>query len=106
MPMLPERAAPLVGRRERVRESANVSRMRRSKAWLDMRAYHLTTHPFCEACKAIGRYVMATDVDHIRPHKGDSRLFFDPSNLQSLCKACHSKKTASEDGGFGNRGRK
>ncbi|MCR8827199.1 HNH endonuclease [Photobacterium sp. TY 1-4] len=38
----------------------------------------------------------ATDVDHITPHKGDRRLFFDQSNWQSLCKSCHSRKTARE----------
>lgn len=40
-------------------------------------------------------------VDHIRPHKGDQELFWDPANLQSLCDSCHSRKTATEDGGFG-----
>ena len=46
---------------------------------------------------------MATDVDHIVPHRGDARLLYDENNLQSLCKSCHSRKTATEDGGFGNR---
>jgi 5-methylcytosine-specific restriction protein A len=29
-------------------------------------------------------------------------LFWDQSNWQPLCHTCHSKKTAREDGGFGN----
>ena len=43
--------------------------------------------------KARARYV----VDHIRPHRGDPILFWDESNWQSLCKACHDKKTWNED---------
>ena len=31
-------------------------------------------------------------------------LFWDSSNWQGLCAKCHGIKTASEDGGFGNRG--
>lgn len=27
--------------------------------------------------------------DHIDPHRGDERKFFDPENLQTLCKTCH-----------------
>jgi 5-methylcytosine-specific restriction protein A len=44
----------------------------------------------------------ATVVDHIIPHQGDMTLFWDAdSNWQSLCKTCHDRKTATEDGGFG-----
>ncbi len=39
--------------------------------------------------------------DHIVPHKGDQRLFWDPENRQTLCEHCHNRKTALEDGGFG-----
>lgn len=43
--------------------------------------------------------VQATDVDHIVPREqGGSDQW---SNLQALCHSCHSKKTATEDGGFG-----
>ncbi len=44
---------------------------------------------------------LAEVVDHIRPHRGDMRLFWDPSNWQGLTKADHDRKTALEDGGFG-----
>lgn len=27
--------------------------------------------------------------DHIEPHRGERDLFYDPSNLQCLCKPCH-----------------
>jgi 5-methylcytosine-specific restriction protein A len=35
------------------------------------------------------------EVDHIRPHMGDRRLFLDRRNVQGLCKACHTAKTRS-----------
>lgn len=70
--------------------------------WRKAREQHLRLYPFCEECKRQGRSAeLATDVDHITPHKGDSILFWDPRNWQSLCHSCHSHKTAAEDGGFG-----
>ncbi|WP_304879789.1 HNH endonuclease [uncultured Parasutterella sp.] len=32
-------------------------------------------------------------------------MFWDESNWQALCKRCHDRKTAAEDGGFGNTNR-
>ena len=35
--------------------------------------------------------------DHKIPHRGDERLFWDPLNVQTLCKPCHdSRKQAAE----------
>ena len=34
-------------------------------------------------------------LDHIIPHRGDQRLFWDQTNWESLCKGCHDKKTGS-----------
>lgn len=65
--------------------------------WRRYRKYFLMQHPVCVRC---GR--LATVVDHIIPHKGNQDLFWQQSNHQALCKLCHDKKTATEDGGFGN----
>jgi 5-methylcytosine-specific restriction protein A len=46
--------------------------------------------------------VPAAVTDHIIPHRGDKRLFWDANNWQALCLSCHGAKTAREDGGFGN----
>lgn len=61
-------------------------------------------HPLCECeeCKELNRLLPATVVDHIIPHKGDKILFWDPKNHQAMSKKCHDRKTAREDGGFGN----
>ncbi|WP_197457685.1 HNH endonuclease signature motif containing protein, partial [Snodgrassella sp. CFCC 13594] len=41
----------------------------------------------------------ATVVDHIKPHCGDMKLFWNRNNWQSLCKGCHdSIKQAEEKG--------
>jgi 5-methylcytosine-specific restriction endonuclease McrA len=41
---------------------------------------------------------LAQVTDHIRPHKGNEELFYDQTNWQPLCKSCHDRKTALEDG--------
>jgi 5-methylcytosine-specific restriction protein A len=70
--------------------------------WRKLRAWYLAGHPFCEECAKRHIVTKATDVDHIVPHRGDPALFWDADNLQALCHACHSRKTAAEDGGYGN----
>ena len=49
----------------------------------------LSKHPLCVTCRDIGRIVAAEVVDHIIPHRGDRKLFWDRSNWQSLCSRCH-----------------
>ena len=73
--------------------------------WQQARNGYLGKHPLCRHCQAKGLVTLATDVDHIDPHRGDMQKFWDTSNWQPLCHSCHSIKTASEDGGFGNYGR-
>ncbi|MET4254057.1 HNH endonuclease [Bradyrhizobium sp. LA6.7] len=41
------------------------------------------------------------EVDHIKPVRTNPELAFELSNLQTLCKSCHSAKTKIECG-FGN----
>ena len=67
----------------------------------------LACHPdyaLCVRCNERG-IVRAREVfDHIVPlSAGGARL--DPANIQPLCVSCHSAKTVTEDGGFGNRRR-
>jgi len=70
-----------------------------STYWLRLRALVLAQCPLCVTCLAEGRTRAASHVDHI---DADSRNN-DLTNLQGLCRPCHSAKTAREDGGFGNR---
>ena len=70
--------------------------------WQKARKAYLAAHPLCAMCAARGQTTAATELDHIIPHKGDMALFWDRKNWQGLCKQDHSRKTATEDGGFGH----
>src|SRR5699024_6785952 len=65
--------------------------------WQKASKAFLQSHPLCAECRKQGRYTKATVVDHIVPHRGDQKLFWDRSNWQPLCKACHDRKTWRED---------
>jgi len=59
-----------------------------NRTWRKLRKLVLARDPICKHCKR----VPSVDVDHIVPRKdgGDNSM----SNLQGLCKSCHSKKSA------------
>ena len=69
----------------------------KTKAWENTRLYHLHEHPFCVDCLALG-IENATDlhVDHIIPLKDYEGDPLDPTNLQTLCRSCHTKKSLKE----------
>ncbi len=70
--------------------------------WQQARLVHLRHEPLCRECAKAGFVTEATEVDHIRPHRMDMTLFWLRENWASMCKPCHSKKTAKENGGWGN----
>jgi len=54
-------------------------------------------HVLCEGeCRRQGRAVPAFAVDHITPHRGDERLFWDHANHRSLCESEHNAKAQTE----------
>jgi len=63
---------------------------------------YLQRFPLCAECARKGIVQGAEHVDHIKPVDGpDDPGFWDAQNHQALCISCHSRKTATEDGGFG-----
>lgn len=62
-----------------------------------IRATRLKMEPACRECRRRDVVTAAREVDHIVPHKGVMSLFLDIANTQSLCKRCHSRKTAIEN---------
>lgn len=74
-----------------------------TKRWIKARLSYLRVHPLCVHCKQNNRVTSATVVDHKTPHKGNLKLFWDSNNWQGLCGSCHGRKTATDDGGFGNK---
>jgi 5-methylcytosine-specific restriction protein A len=72
--------------------------------WQRARKIFLRSHPLCAEClRKFDCPTPATVVDHIRPHRGDPNLFWDKDNWQALCKQCHDRKTAEQDGAFGRQ---
>lgn len=72
-----------------------------SKPWRALRARRLRLSPFCSC----GCQRRADTVDHIKPRRLHPELELDLANTQSFYSRCHNRKTASQDGGFGNRTR-
>lgn len=85
--------------------------------WQKARAAYLVKHPFCAYClrdagisyqqdavtiglacatKGIGQ-PYAQVVDHIDPHRGDMKVFWDSTRWQSLCTTHHSRDKQREE---------
>lgn len=60
--------------------------------WDKARTAFLAVHRTCAKCGAPSRVV-----DHIIPHKGDMRLFWNRGNWQALCTTCHSSRKQREE---------
>lgn len=86
----------------RRRDDKDVQRLYKLKPWRQLRRMVLSDEPLCRRCGEKGILTPAVEVDHIEPHRGDMGLFYSRANCQPLCRPCHSAKTATEDGGFGN----
>lgn len=73
-----------------------------SVVWRRLRRIKLSEQPLCEECLKENKTVKASMADHIVPVKqGGAAL--DIFNLQSLCNACHSRKSVKEGSRFGKR---
>jgi 5-methylcytosine-specific restriction protein A len=75
-----------------------------SPRWRKARADYISNHPRCamQDCNAPARYL-----DHITPWRSfpqeqQDYAFWGEWNWQGLCPTCHSRKTATHDGGFGH----
>jgi 5-methylcytosine-specific restriction enzyme A len=73
--------------------------------WAKYSKARLAQYPLCVMCNAEGHTVAATCTDHIKAHKGDMELFWDPTNHQSLCKH-HNDSKAVTEGRWGRGGMK
>lgn len=83
--------APCAAKRPQTEDAYRGSRHERGYGaeWEKLRMSVLRSSPGCAMCGQ-----PATDVDHILPKRRGGTD--DRSNLQTLCHACHSRKTASE----------
>lgn len=60
-----------------------------SAAWDKASKGHLRSHPLCCYCALEGRDEPAVLVDHLFPHKGDTRVFWFKPWWVASCKPCH-----------------
>lgn len=67
--------------------------------WRKYRLAYLREHPLCVECESEGITEPATVVDHIQAHKGDERLFWEPSNHRAICRVHHDARV--DEGDFG-----
>ena len=58
-----------------------------NRAWQKARKAYLEAHPLCVKCLEEGRYVRATVVDHIVPHRGDPWAVLGPLELAGALQA-------------------
>ena len=84
-------------KRELDRQRPSAARRGYGPRWRRARAAFLAEHPLCTSCRAEGRIVPATVVDHVVPHRGDRTAVLGRGELGTgLCKRCHDAKTARE----------
>ena len=66
-----------------------------SKKWRSLRNYFIQMNPLCKSCEDMGYITPGQEVDHIKPIRlGGAECLV--SNLQTLCKSCHARKSGRE----------
>lgn len=74
-----------------------------TRRWRKARRHYLNEHPLCVQCEKEGIIEAATEVHHIKALRNGGT--HEDNNLMALCKSCHSRITARENGAFGNKTR-
>lgn len=98
----PDHAKVATQQRDQQRDTAHQRGYTRQ--WQDASRLFLKRYPVCgmrrgdqppvmSRCYEQGRITPAGQVDHVVPHKGNKRLFWDKSNWQSLCRQCGARKS-------------
>lgn len=64
--------------------------------WAKASKLFLAKNPLCEECLKYNVLRPSKETDHIIPHNGNYKLFWNSDNWQALCKTCHSQKTNKE----------
>lgn len=68
----------------------------KSTQWRKMSRHWLERNPICVKCYEQGIIRPAQIVDHVHEIKDDWSRRLDETNLQSLCRTCHNRKTKAE----------
>ena len=96
-----EEHARVIARRHDTDNRPSPSKRGYGRRWRRLRSMYLSQQPLCEDPFGVhgDEPPVATEVDHIVPRSAGGTDAWE--NLQALCKSCHSRKTASEDGRWG-----
>lgn len=78
----------------------------KSARWKKKREHILRRDKYlCRNCRRYGRIRERTEVHHIKHADEFPELWWDDSNLVSLCKACHAKQHPEKGGDHSNHGK-
>lgn len=81
----------------RNREDKHLLKIYKSARWIKLRKQALLRDDYlCVQCLEQGIITPADVVDHIVELRDDITKAYDINNLQSLCHACHNRKTLAE----------
>ena len=105
MPKLPDKKnRPWIPKRKKRIDMLNINKSRahpdmmafyNSSTWRSLRRYKIQINPLCENCESKGLTEPGVEIDHIIAIRdGGERLGM--NNLQTLCRSCHSSKSAQE----------
>jgi 5-methylcytosine-specific restriction enzyme A len=103
MPLMPRthrpRGQPTAVDRHRIDYERRGTRQEQgyTNEWLARARAYRKQHPLCVMCYKRGKLTPAQCVDHIIPHQGNSQLFWDEGNWQSLCNPCHNGPKRREE---------
>jgi 5-methylcytosine-specific restriction endonuclease McrA len=88
------RAKPLAPRKElATRARQEDKNFYASKVWRNLRHCFLLRYPTCNTCAKHNIVTIATDVHHVIKRESRPDLALEWSNLEALCKSCHSRET-------------
>jgi len=73
-----------------------IAKLYYGRRWKRLRQMFIRYNPLCVNCKDNNIIMEGQVVDHIKPVSEDKDGFYVWKNLQTLCRTCHSKKTAKE----------
>lgn len=86
--------------RDRFRDAQHWRKWYRTARWKKLRWATLTRDRFtCQRCGKLEGDTSKLVADHVLPHRGDEKLFWD-GDLTTLCATCHSGAKQREERGL------
>ena len=71
--------------------------LRNTQRYIKLRAAFIRMNPLCAECQRQRLTNLSEELDHIVPFTDAPQRFWDQTNWQALCRACHEQKTGLEN---------